>query len=62
MEELKTIELIIDESNDKYEVDAISLVESTAIEEDFIALSKEEVRFKAIDEEKKNTCGTSISS
>ena len=60
MEELKTIELIIDESNDKYEVDAISLVESPAIEEDFIALSKEEVRFKAIDEEKRILVGLAL--
>ena len=60
MEELKTIELIIDESNDKYEVDAISLVESPAIEEDFIALSKEEIRFKAIDEDKRILVGLAL--
>lgn len=60
MEDLKTIELIIDENNEKYEVDAISLVENPAIEEDFIALSKEEVKFKAIDEDKRILVGLAL--
>lgn len=53
---MKIIELIVTDE-DKYGVNAISLVESPAIEEDFIAFSKQEVKFKTIDKEKRIVMG-----
>jgi hypothetical protein len=53
---MKIIELIITDE-DKYGVNAISLVESPAIEEDFIHFSKQEVKFKTIDEDKRIVMG-----
>ena len=47
------IELVIDEQAENDGVHAISLVESPAIEENFIALSKQKVELKTIDEEKR---------
>ena len=41
---MRIVELILDEENDISGVDAISVVERPAIEEDFIAL-KEEIKF-----------------
>ena len=53
MEKLQNIELTIgDETEDG--VFAVSLVEKPAIEKDFIALSKEEIKLKVIDEDKRN--------
>ena len=51
--ELKTVELIIDDSDDMSGVSAVSVVESPAIEELFITLNKEEVMLKA--DKKRNT-------
>ena len=45
MEELDIIELFIDESREEDGIDAISLVEFPAIEENFVALSKHKVGF-----------------
>ena len=53
---MKIVELIITDE-DKYGVNAISLVESPAIEEDFIHFSKQEVKFKTIDEDKRIVMG-----
>ena len=51
------IELILDEFESEG-VEAISIVDSPAIEIDFVALkSQEEVRFKAVDEEKRILMG-----
>jgi len=49
---MKIIELIIDETNEDYGVEAISVVENPAIEIDFVALKKHEVLLKADDEKK----------
>jgi len=48
------VELIIDESEEQFGIEAISLVEEPAIEVDFITLSKQQkLDFKAIDDERK---------
>ena len=60
MENLETIELYIDEQNIQDGVDAISFVHSPAIEENFVALSKHEVLFKSIDDEKKIIVGLAL--
>ena len=60
MEELETIELYIDESNIKDGVDAISFVKQPAIEENFVALSKHEVAFKSINDEKRIIVGLAL--
>lgn len=57
---METIELYIDELNIKDGVEAISFVKSPAIEENFIALSKHEVFFKSIDDEKKVIVGLAL--
>lgn len=56
---MKIIELIIDETNEDYGVEAISVVENPAIEIDFVALKKHEVLLKA-DEEKKILLGAGL--
>lgn len=58
--ELDLIELVIDEQNDEVGVDAISLVESPAIEENFVALNNHKVEFKTIDEDKKLVVGLAL--
>lgn len=57
---LETIELFIDEEKLEDGVDAISLVESPAIEENFIALNSHKVEFKSIDEEKRIVIGLAL--
>ena len=58
--EMNLIELVIDEDNDEVGVDAISLVESPAIEENFVALNNHKVEFKTIDEDKKIVVGLAL--
>ena len=60
MKNLDIIELFIDESNLEDGIDAISLVESPAIEENFVALSKHKVEFKTIDSEKRIIVGLAL--
>ena len=60
MNELPTIELFIDESKPEDGVQAISLVESPAIEEDFVALSKHQVQFKTVNEDKRIIVGLAL--
>ena len=60
MAKLDIIELLIDENKLEEGIDAISLVESPAIEENFIALSKQEIRLKTIDEEKRIIIGLAL--
>jgi len=57
---MKIVELIIDEKDSLSGIDAISVVESPAIEESFIALSKHEVELKEIDTEKKILMGAAL--
>lgn len=56
---MKIIELIIDENDEYSGIDAISLVEYPAIEENWVALNenKREYKFKALDEDKKILIG-----
>ena len=60
MEELDIIELFIDESREEDGIDAISLVEFPAIEENFVALSKHKVEFKTVDSEKRIIVGLAL--
>lgn len=58
--ELETIELFINENEEDSGVEAISLVEYPAIEENFVALSKHKVEFKAIDSDKRIVVGYAL--
>jgi len=59
MEKLKDIELFIENENEDG-VFAVSLVESPAIEENFIALSTHKMELKIVDEEKKIVTGLAL--
>ena len=52
---MRTIELYIDEDNEFSGIEAISVVENPAIEEEFIALNSHEVKLAEVDSEKKIT-------
>ena len=54
---MKIIELILDEAQDIMGIDAISIVENPAIEENFLALKNEEIKLAEIDKEKKILMG-----
>jgi hypothetical protein len=57
---MKLIELILDESMALTGIDAISLVEHPAIEEDFIALNSQRVEFATQSEEKRILMGAAL--
>ena len=57
MSNFKIIELILDEENDISGVEAISVVENPAIEEDFIALKSEEIKLAEVSGEKRILMG-----
>lgn len=57
---LDIIELFIDENEENSGVEAISLVEMPAIEENFVALSKQKVELKTIDEDKRIVVGLAL--
>ena len=49
---MRIVELVIDELDENSGIDAISLVENPAIEENFLALSKDKVyKFAEVDAE-----------
>jgi len=54
---MKIIELVLDEEQDDIGVDAISIVESPAIESDFVALKNQEIKLAEVDKEKKILMG-----
>ena len=54
---MKIIELILDEQNEFSGVEAISVVENPAIEEDFIALADQEIKLAEVDKEKRILMG-----
>jgi len=54
---MRIIELILDEEQEDSGIDAISIVESPAIESDFVALSAEEIKLAEVDKEKKILLG-----
>ena len=57
---MNIVELIIDENDDVSGIEAISIVESPAIEEDFIALKKEEYKLAEVDKEKRILMGAAL--
>jgi hypothetical protein len=61
MEELEIIELFIDEDNDLNGIQAISIVEHPAIEEDFVALKEQgRLELAKIDEDKRILMGAAL--
>ena len=54
---LDIVELFLEDNDMDTGVDAISIVEYPAIEEDFIALKGKEFKFQAVDEERKILMG-----
>jgi len=54
---MKIVELILDEEMEDAGVEAISIVESPAIESDFIALNNQEIKLAEISKEKKILMG-----
>lgn len=57
---MELIELIIDEKNPHHGIDAVSVVEYPAIEENFIALNKQQVQLKEVDQEKRILMGPAL--
>jgi len=57
LEILETIELFIDEESEWGGIEAISIVENPAIEEDFIALKSQEVKLAEVDNDKRILMG-----
>lgn len=53
-------ELVIDETAEVFGIDAISIVESPAIESDFVALKSDKVEFKEVDKEKRILMGAAL--
>ena len=54
---MKIVELILDENEDLTGIEAISIVENPAIEEDFVALKSQELKLAEVDKEKKILLG-----
>ena len=57
---MDVIELVIDDNDELNGVEAISLVENPAIEENFVALKNHKIEFKAIDEDKRIVVGLAL--
>jgi hypothetical protein len=60
MENLDIFELFIDEENEWGGIEAISIVENPAIEEDFIALKSQEIKLAEVDKEKRILMGAAL--
>jgi hypothetical protein len=60
MAKVEIIELLIDETKLEAGINAVSVVESPAIEENFIALKKHEVELKEVDTEKRILMGAAL--
>ena len=54
---MKIIELILDEAQEMIGIDAISIVENPAIEENFLALKSDEVKLAEVNKDKKILMG-----
>ncbi len=54
---MKIVELILDEEQEEGGIEAISIVESPAIESDFVTLKAEEIRLAEVDKDKKILLG-----
>jgi hypothetical protein len=57
---MKIIELVIDNKDKLSGIDAVSVVHSPAIEENFIALNKHEIELKEVDAEKRILMGAAL--
>jgi len=57
---MEIVELLLDEENEITGIDAVSIVESPAIESDFIALAEQEIKLAKIDEEKRILMGAAL--
>ena len=60
MVKMEIIELLIDETKIETGINAVSVVESPAIEENFVALNKHEVELKEVDNEKRILMGAAL--
>lgn len=60
MENLDIFELFIDEENEWGGIEAISIVENPAIEEDFIALKSQEIKLAEVNAEKRILMGAAL--
>jgi hypothetical protein len=60
MEKFEIIELLIDDNKIESGINAVSVVESPAIEENFVALKKHEVELKEVDGEKRILMGAAL--
>lgn len=54
---MRIVELIIDETDELNGIEAISIVENPAIEEDFVALKSQKMQFAEVDKDKKLLVG-----
>ena len=57
---MNIVELLLDEENEVTGIEAVSIVESPAIESDFIALKSQELQLAKVDEEKKILMGAAL--
>ena len=57
---MEIIELFLDEENEHSGIEAISVVESPAIESDFIALKNQEIKMAEVDKEKRILMGAAL--
>ena len=57
---MNIIELLLDEENAVSGIEAVSLVESPAIESDFIALKSQEIKLAKVDDEKQILMGAAL--
>ena len=57
---MNIIELILDENDEMNGIEAISVVENPAIEEDFVALKSEEIKLAEVDKEKRILMGAAL--
>ena len=57
---MNIVELLLDEENEVTGIEAVSIVESPAIESDFIALNSQEIKLAKVDEEKQILMGAAL--
>jgi len=57
---MKIIELVLNEEEELNGIEAISVVENPAIEENWVALKKHEIQLKTVDEEKRLLMGMAL--
>ena len=57
---MRIVELVIDENDETSGIEAISVVETPAIEENFVALNKHELQLKEVNKEKRILMGAAL--